>query len=120
LPSFTMLFDAQAYHDQMVSKAGFVASTTFCDCVSWQHSSNGLIIVDCEEQTPFTTVITGRVSPFNLKCSPSGNYLRKGGLEKAKYQFHLMCPTDKVLGHDFDLTIHNLDTMQKVAGMSKD
>jgi hypothetical protein len=116
----TMSFDAQAYHDQIASQSSFVASTSFCDRVSWQHSTNGLIIVDREEQTPFVGVIAGRVSPFNLKCGTSGNYLKKGLLEKAKYQLHLIRPTDKILGHDFDAAIHNLDEMQKVAGTTGD
>ncbi|KAG2121854.1 hypothetical protein BD769DRAFT_1671256 [Suillus cothurnatus] len=115
-----MSFNTQAYHDQIASQSSFVASTSFCDRVSWQHSTNGLIIVDREEQTPFVGVIAGRVSPFNLKCGTSGNYLKKGLLEKAKYQLHLICPTDKILGHDFDAAIHNLDEMQKVAGTTGD
>ncbi|KAG2089313.1 uncharacterized protein F5147DRAFT_780644 [Suillus discolor] len=115
-----MSFDAQAYHDHAASQSNFMASNTLCKQISWQHSANGLIIVDRDEQTPFIGVVTGRVSSFNLKCGTSGNYLKKGALEKAKYQLHLVRPTDKILAHDFDTVIRNLETMQKAAGTTGD
>lgn len=115
-----MSFDAQVYHERFASRDDSYASTTLCKRISWQHSANGLIIVDREDQTPFTGFIVGRVSPWNLKCGTTGNYLKKGGLEKAKYQLHLMRPTDKILGRDFDAAITNLETMQKVAGTTGD
>ncbi|KAG2366509.1 hypothetical protein BDR07DRAFT_1373462 [Suillus spraguei] len=99
-----MVFDAQFYHENIASQA---------------DSFFGLVIVDREKQTPFHGFMTGRVSPFNLKCRTS-DYLKKGGLEKAKYQLHLIHPTDKVLGHDFDAVFCNLENTQKVAGTTGD
>ncbi|KAG2360915.1 hypothetical protein BDR07DRAFT_1377621 [Suillus spraguei] len=72
------------------------------------------------EQTPFTGCIVSQVSPWNLKCGTSGNYLKRGKLEKAKYQLHVIHPTDKVLGRDFDAAITNLDHMQKIVGTTGD
>ncbi|KAG1900880.1 uncharacterized protein F5891DRAFT_979783 [Suillus fuscotomentosus] len=88
-----MPFNAQVYHDAFTSHDESYASTTLCKDISWQHSANGLIIVDHKDQTPFTGFIVGRVSPWNLKCGTTSNYLKKGGLEKAKYhrQSEMLC-----------------------------
>ncbi|KAG2357732.1 hypothetical protein BDR07DRAFT_1612310 [Suillus spraguei] len=115
-----MVFDTRVYHDHSVSQDLCFASDTLLKRISWQHSANGLVVVDREDQTPFTGFIARRVSPFNLKCGTGGNYLKRGGLEKAKYHLHLIRPTDKALGRDFDVAISNLDKMQEAAGKCSD
>ncbi|KAG1725058.1 uncharacterized protein EDB91DRAFT_1087240 [Suillus paluster] len=67
------------------------------------------------ESSITTTTIVGRVSPYRLKCTPSGNHFTGGmsPLAKAKYQFHITRPVDHELSVDYLAGVRNLEILQE-------
>ncbi|KAG1751262.1 uncharacterized protein EDB91DRAFT_1243529 [Suillus paluster] len=78
----------------------------------------GLEVINKSDLSPFIATIVGRVSPYHLKCTPSGNHFTGGmsPLAKAKYQFNITCPTDHELLADYLARVHNLEILQEEVG----
>jgi hypothetical protein len=96
--------------------------TLLSKVITWQQSSNGLIVVSCEDQKPFVGIIVGTVSPYKMNCGPAGNYLsgKYNSLEKAKYRLYLSRPPQSTLAADYDMALNNLETIQNKAASTRD
>ncbi|KAG1859734.1 hypothetical protein F4604DRAFT_1588702, partial [Suillus subluteus] len=118
IPTAIMDFDAHTYHLQHSTLNNYLASSQFANCAIWQHSTTGLEVVNELDLLPMVCTIVGRVSPYCLKCTPSGNHFAGGAspLTKAKYQFNITRPAHHELVADFLAGVHNLKALQEEVG----
>ncbi|KAG0693311.1 hypothetical protein DFH29DRAFT_1007405 [Suillus ampliporus] len=110
-----MSFDVHAYHVEKAHHPNYLASGAALNSPMWQHTDTGIELANESDQTPFIGVIVGRVSPFRLKCGPSGNHIegKVSPLTKSKYQFHITRPADHDLAADYHASIATLEALQK-------
>ncbi|KAG1734056.1 uncharacterized protein EDB91DRAFT_1251101 [Suillus paluster] len=96
-----MAFDTHTYHIEHSSAHGYAASPHFSNARMWQHSSTGLEVVNESDLSPFIATIVGRVSPYCLKCTPSGNHFTGA---------------DHELSVDYLARVRNLEILQAEVG----
>ncbi|KAJ8593096.1 hypothetical protein M405DRAFT_925669 [Rhizopogon salebrosus TDB-379] len=115
-------FDTRTYREEIASLPQYMASPTLLSKVTWQHSSNSLVVVSCQDQKPFVGIVVGTVLPYKMNCGPAGNYLsgKCDSLEKAKYRLYLSCPPQSTLAADYDMALNNLETIQNMAASTRD
>jgi hypothetical protein len=109
-----MTFDPKEYHDKHFTLNNHISSPNVLNSVIWQHSSNGLELINENTELPANLIVVGRISAYRLKCGPAGNHIANGmsPLEKSKYQFYVTRPAQSHLGGDFQAGVTTLETLQ--------
>ncbi|KAG2057765.1 hypothetical protein BDR06DRAFT_877609 [Suillus hirtellus] len=109
-----MSFDPKEYHDNHSTLNNHISSPNVLNSIIWQHSSNGLELINENTELPANLIIVGCVSAYHLKCGPAGNHIANGmsPLEKSKYQFYVTQPAHAHLGGDFQAGVTTLETLQ--------